>query len=282
MLNNKNSYIERIIAKINNDFNIDSSDYIPRIIAWTIEAMQQLNVIPTKRICKQLKVIDRIAYSECTFMNKNIKVFDSNGCELTETSEVSSCCGSPSTGGLRGQSPSITIAADISDTVDIINNSNPAEGSDYVMANTINSKDYNHRYNVIGYKYGNHIEKHYTIIDDNKIEVNFDTDHIIVEYDSIITYYSKLYQCELPVIPNNGLLVEAIGYYCMYKILCRGIKHPVFNLSASQYGTNPYYMWETMKEKAKRSVIIANQDNNDNSKNLWQNAFYFYTFNPRD
>ena len=39
MLNNVNTSVERIIAKIDNDFNPDGSDWIPRVIAWTIDAM---------------------------------------------------------------------------------------------------------------------------------------------------------------------------------------------------------------------------------------------------
>ena len=82
------------------------------------------------------------------------------------------------------------------------------------------------------------------------------------------------------VIPDNAILVEAIGFYCMYKMLCRGYKHPVFNLSASQYGTNPYYTWLQLKEEAKRSVINRGQDI-DGAHKQWRNAFFNFTFNPK-
>ena len=42
MLNNPNTNIEHIIAKIDNDFNIDNSDWIPRVAAWVIEALSIL------------------------------------------------------------------------------------------------------------------------------------------------------------------------------------------------------------------------------------------------
>ena len=38
--------LERIIGKIDNDFNIDNSDWIPRAGAWIIDALSQLKVLP--------------------------------------------------------------------------------------------------------------------------------------------------------------------------------------------------------------------------------------------
>ena len=62
-------------------------------------------------------------------------------------------------------------------------------------------------------------------------------------------------------------------------MLCRGYKHPVFNLNASQYGTNPYYIWTQLKEEAKRSVLNNNAD--DGSK-LFRSNLFISTFDPRD
>ena len=75
------------------------------------------------------------------------------------------------------------------------------------------------------------------------------------------------------------MLIEAIAYYCMYKMLCRGYKHPVFNLNASQYGTNPYYMWNQLKDEAKRSVIAGVVDDAD--ADLFRSNLFVNTFDPR-
>ena len=45
MLNNNTISVEKIIAKIDYDFNPDGSDWIPRVISWTIDAMGQLDVL---------------------------------------------------------------------------------------------------------------------------------------------------------------------------------------------------------------------------------------------
>ena len=85
----------------------------------------------------------------------------------------------------------------------------------------------------------------------------------------------------MPAIPNNGILIEALVYYCMYKMLCRGYKHPVFNLQASQYGTNPYYIWTQMKEEARRSVLSNRVDSNEDITKILRSNFYINTFDPR-
>lgn len=283
MLNNVNTNVERIIAKIDNDFNPDNSDWIPRVGAWCIDAMSQLNVTPTKRKRKIVTVNDRIAYSDCPINNNNIKVFDSNGCEIKKAKEVANCNSCPSTGSRT----SATSASNIEftpDTINIINNDNANKAPDYLLAETLNDKDWPGRYKVNEFKYGNRKyckERNYVIVDCDKIELNFDDDFIYIESEYIETVCSDIFNCELPVIPNNGLLIEALVYYCMYKMLCRGYKHPVFNLNASQYGTNPYYIWNNIKEEARRSVINGKVDTDIDISKLLRSNFYIGTFDPR-
>lgn len=276
-LNNVNTNVERIIAKIDNDFNPDNSDWIPRVGTWCIDAMSQLDVLRTKRKKKKLTVKDRIAYSDCPINNTNIKVYDSNGCEIKEADE-SQCCGnSPSTGD-SASGTSSTVAELTPDTIDIVN-TGQANSANYVVAETENDK-YPFRYNIHHYVLGvgNTQERNYVLADCNKIEINFDADYIYIETEYVETVCSDLFNCELPVIPNNGLLIEAIAYYCIYKMLCRGYKHPVFNLNASQYGTNPYYIWTQLKEEAKRSIL----NNTDDGSKLFRSNLFISTFDPRN
>ena len=281
MLNNVNTNVERIIAKIDNDFNPDNSDWIPRVGAWCIDAMSQLNVLRTKRKRKKLTVKDRIAYSDCPINNANIKVYDSNGCEIKEANEAQCCSNSSSTGDFASET-SDTITELTPDTIDIVNTGR-ANSANYVLAETENDK-YPFRYNIHHYVLGNNNiqERNYVLVDCDKLEINFDTDYIFIETEYIETVCSDLFNCELPVIPNNGLLIEAIVYYCIYKMLCRGYKHPVFNLNASQYGTNPYYIWTQLKEEARRSVLINRLDSDEDISKLFRSNFYINTFNPRE
>lgn len=280
MLNNVNTNIERIIAKIDNDFNPDNSDWIPRVGAWCIDAMSQLDVLPTKRKRKKLIVKDRIAYSECAINNTKLKVFDNNGCEIKEADREEHCNDCPSTGRLTSET-SDTIAELTPDTIDIIN-TGQQQAPNYVIAETKNDK-YPFRYNVHHFVIGdnNSQERNYVLVDCDKIEINFDAKFIYIETEFIETTCSKLFNCELPVIPNNGLLIEAIAYYCIYKMLCRGYTHKIFNLQNSYGGTNPFIMWNELKEQAKRSVINNEIDTNENISKLFRNNFYIDTYDPR-
>lgn len=67
-----NTNLERIIAKIENDFNPDNSDWIPRVAAWTIDAMAQLKVFNTIKKQRTLSVNERIAISPCLFQSKDL------------------------------------------------------------------------------------------------------------------------------------------------------------------------------------------------------------------
>lgn len=263
--------IERIIAKIDNDFNLDNSDWVPRIAAWTIDALSILKCTPMDTKREKVKVNNKIATLNCPMTSSHIKVYDKNGCKIKSTKEVYKCC----TNYIDDDSD----CQDISNTMELGNN--VGQGSSINISTTVGlNKDKNTLINkIVEIKFTSEVEHTYTIIDDTRIELNFDTEYVYVEYEVIKTYLSTLYNTELPYVPNNGILIEAIVYYCMYKILCRGIKHPVFNLSASQYGTNPFYMWMTLQEKAKRSVMFDKQGNIlEEDGDAWRHALAIFSF----
>ena len=260
MINNSQITVEHIIAKIDNDFNPDNSDWIPRVAAWCTDAMSQLKVLRKVEKQRKLKVIDRTAKSPYCFDKNNIKVY-ADGCEVKQAEAGDCCMDAPSTGGveLSDSNGSYTRAMLY----------NPNANEDVVFTEHVNTVVERERHNVRSINSTPRRGRNY-VISNNSISLNFDTDHIIVIQNEVETKYSEYYHCNIPVIPNNGTLAEALAYYCMYKMLCRGYKHPVFNLHASQYGTNPYYMWEQLKTKARTSVINDSQGD-DNGE--WRNFF---------
>lgn len=288
--------VDRIIAKIDNDFNPDNSDWIPRVGAWCIDAMSQLDCLRTKRKKKKVKVKDRIAYSECELDTDNMKVYDENCCEVKEAENCDckgSCgCGgsyseddeddetnnSSFTGSLVSEANNSNIREFTPDTIDRIN-TGFKQAPNRMYAETVNDKT-PYRWNIHSQYLsdGCQCEHNYCVIDCDKLELNWDAKYIYIESDQVETKCSSQFGCDVPVIPNNGLLIEALAYYCVYKMLCRGYKHPVFNLQASQYGTNPYYIWTQLKDEAKRSV---NSGNVDDASKLFRSTFFIQTFDPR-
>lgn len=270
--------ILRIIAKLDNDFNIDNTDYVPRVAAWVMDALSILKCTPTEIKERTIPIINRIGYLDCCVDVDTIKVFDKNGCEVKKLTKASKCgynnSVNPSTGSKK-ESDDIKISDTLSHNV----NSNPVYvGGLSTPAGMDENNAELHNVSEI-YTNGSNNDKHFIPLGKGVLELTFDTDEITVQYEGIKTMTSEEFGMELPVVPNNGLLIEAVTYYCMYKILCRGVKHPVFNLAASQYGTNPYHLWTTMQEKVKRSVMFDAQGNIlESDKDLWDSSLALFSF----
>lgn len=278
MQNNNTISVEKIIAKIDNDFNPDGSDWIPRVISWTIDAMGQLDVLRIVSKKRRLAVINNIARTACPFSTKGLKVYDDNGCEV---SVISARCGSCSSPSPTGEQPDKSL--ELSNTMSIVDTGYNGKETYGSLAIHNNTPDVKKQATVVEEIYSaprrGCEDRGYVLVDDHTIEINFDAKYIDIISNEVETEYSEYYKCDIPVIPNNYILIEAIGYYCMYKMLCRGMKHPVFNLGASQYGTNPYYQWEQLKNKAKAGVIIDWQAESGNKDgDAWRSYFYNYTF----
>lgn len=105
MANNKTITIEHIIGKLDNDFNPDNSDWIPRVPAWCVDAMNELKVL--RKVDKKMKltVINKIAKSKCCLIDDGLKVYDSNGCEVPRADTSKYRCGdtesAPSSTGVK-------------------------------------------------------------------------------------------------------------------------------------------------------------------------------------
>lgn len=239
--------IQRLIGKIDNDFNISESDWIPRVAAWTIDALSQMKVLPMEKKRRTLEVSNRIAQFPCELNATDIKVYDENGCEIPSYNSNNSCgCHQPNVGG--------------SQEIAVLNTSNKTGVNFMDVVNVVNSNN-----------------AHNFVLSGNQIQLNFDTDKIDVETYEVATYYDDYYACDVPYVYDNGLLLEALAWYCLYKYLSRGSKHPVYDLKSNSPVTNPWTQWNILRPKASNSVRKAiSADNNG-----WNNFFYNSTFLPR-
>ncbi len=240
--------LQRLIGKIDNDFNISESDWIPRVAAWAIDALSQMQILPMERKRRKLEVSNRIAQFPCQINGTELKVFDKNGCEIAELNKNVSCGCS-----LSKKSTPQEIA--------IIDDTNKT-GINFMRVGTVAVSNINRNF----------------VLDGNNIELNFDTDEIEVETYETATYYDDYYECEVPYIYDNGLLLEALAWYVMFKYLSRGSKHQVYSLTSTNSVLNPYVQWNTLRPKAMASVKIAISRSTDG----WNNFFYNSTFLPRN
>ena len=235
--------LARLVGKIDNDFNISEADWIPRVAAWVIDALSQMKVLPMEKRRRTLEVVEGIAKFPCTVNASELRVFDKYGNEVK-----------PHKIGM----PFDRIVEDRE--IQIIDNNNNT-GINYMQTATIVNTC-----------------EHYFILYDNTIEVNFNTDEIIVESFEVATYFDEYYNCECPYIYDDGLLLEALAWYVLFKYLSRGSSHPVFSIKTNNEVTNPFIQWNNIKSKAAASVRIKI----GNTEDGWRNFFYNSTFTPRD
>lgn len=239
--------LSRLIGKVDNDFNISESDWIPRVAAWVIDALSQMKCLPMERKKRYLEVNNRIANFPCELNPYEIKVFDNKGCEIPAL-DSSKTCGCSGLGVIH---PNSEIA---------IFDSTNRTGVNTMQVGEIKTLNYRN-----------------FVISGNNIELNFDTDHITVESYEVATYYDDYYDCDVPYIYDDGLLLEALSWYVLFKYLSRGSKHQVYSLTSPNPALNPFVQWNSLKNKASTRIAIVLSNNSDG----WRNFFYNSTFDPR-
>jgi len=105
----------------------------------------------------------------------------------------------------------------------------------------------------------------YTVNGDNTIRItsadrNLKDGTIKVYYRGYITQLSELYNVEMPLIPDDETLLQAIAHYILLRLLMRGYKHPIYSLNSNNQITNPYILYHGigntggLKQKARNSV----------------------------
>lgn len=178
MMNKEVLPIEGIIARLDNDFNIMTSDYIPRVATWCIDAMNEMGILQYEKKEMVVEVHDRIAEFPCCVNAFSVYV---DGCEIPNAKESKSCC---------NQSRTYYFEED---------KSNTKRSRRVVEPYPEHDSNRNYVY----------------VQSNNSIELNFDVDKVTVKYLSVKSVYSKTFHCDIPVIPNNGKLVTALEWYCM-------------------------------------------------------------------
>ena len=243
--------IQRIIGKVDNDFNLSESDWIPRVGAWVIDALSQLKVLPMEKKRRTLEVSERIALFPCEITASELKVFDKYGNEIANGAD--SKCGCPKT--------KISSTGGLHKTIGVTDNN----ADNWATSTILDSVE------IIP-------EGHMFYLQGNNIELNFDTDEIIVESLEVATYHDDYYDTEVPYVYDNGTLLEALAWYILFKYLSRGSKHPVYSLTSPSPYTNPFAQWTLLKSKARTSVLNDMSKGGDEG---WNNFFYNSTFLPR-
>jgi len=95
-----------------------------------------------------------------------------------------------------------------------------------------------------------------------------------VHYKSLPTEFDDEVQLELPLIPDDENVIDAVKWYVFYKWLGRGETHPVYSLKAREEHLNPYRMWIKYKLKAKNVNMKLNKDERELHSKIWKSFTY--------
>lgn len=264
MKNKRFINIERILARIENDFSPDDSDWIASCAAWCVDALDDIEGCYNIYRERKLKVRNRIAQYHCSIDKESLTVLDSNRCVINEINYLEDRC---NCGPKR-----VNTCLDQNRYIQKYNE-DAMDASEY-FSMSVPSKCYNKR--TIVYKIDGAVNRNYVITKCNQIELNFDTDYIYVIHPEIYTYYSEQYDEELPMIPDIGVVKTYLTNYCIARMLAKGRKHPVMELSSRSQYTNPALQADMLKEQARVKIIHFNQDLSKTA--LLRDFFYNFTF----
>lgn len=80
-------------------------------------------------------------------------------------------------------------------------------------------------------------------IDGSSLNVEFEKGHVLIIYRSIPRDSEGL-----PMIIDNAFLKEALGYYIIYRMILKGIKHPTLSFETA------LQLWNTMYPRASNDI----------------------------
>ena len=110
---------------------------------------------------------------------------------------------------------------------------------------------------------GVHPTETYEITINQNISTTFKTGEVLVHYKKLPTEYSHLLQIDVPLIPDNEEVIDALKWYCFKMIISRGYKHSVFNY---RYANDE---WNRLRLKARHSVSRLDSNERELHKLLW-------------
>lgn len=92
-------------------------------------------------------------------------------------------------------------------------------------------------------------------------------------YQRLPFVIDEVLKINVPLIPNNEILKEAIKNFVMTRILQRGYRHPVLNLKENNPFTNPSLKYDSEKIKVRNACNKLNIDKREDCSRSLMNFF---------
>lgn len=262
---------DEVVARLDNDFNANSGDWINRVPQWIHQCLSDLKIylglLPKSHVANvtnyytdiptDVKRLIGIEYNGCRLDRRATSMYKDQIIDNPSYATLITNIGTTITG-------TITNATLDDDLQDLQINVEKIRTYDATTINELPSSDH-----------------YYYLHPNGKIETSFVTGIVIFHYYILPASYNERLNSLCPLIPDNELVKDAIAWFLFQMILQRGVSHPVFKLGHSNPVLDPFRRYKDARLKAKNN---ASEDDADNAKiinRMWQSALYNVIANER-
>lgn len=254
-----------VVARLDNDFNVQTGDWLGRVPQWIYQCLSDLNIylswIPAVHIADvedsvttipdNMQELIGIEYNGARLDRRPTTQFEtSSSSSLSSLAMIKTNVGVTVTGTLNDVTLDDTLS-DIEIQVDKIR---------VYDASTIMELPQSTEY--------------YRLIPTGRIETSFDEGIMYIHYYKFPAGYSERLNSMCPWIPDNEEVKEAAAWYLLKSLLQRGYKHPVYSIGNPNPRLDPE---EIYKQRRKVARNRANRPDHDEAKiidNMWNSMLY--------
>lgn len=255
---------DEILARLDNDFNVTSGDYVGRVPQWIYQCLSDLNIrtslIPKAYVANvenylttlpnDIKYLTCIEYNNYRLERKSssspkFQTINSPGFATIRTN-----IGLTITGNLTN----VTLDNTLDDIVVDVTSIRVRDASSVIELPMT--------------------DEYYYMHSNGNIETSFESGIIIIHYYAMATSYNETLNSQCPLIPDNEAVKDAIAWYIFQSLLQRGYKHPVFTLGNPNGKLDPFERYRKARLNAKNK---SNHDDPDAAKiidGMWNSALY--------
>jgi len=264
--------VDEVIARLDNDFNINKGDYIPRFPQWVYQCLSDLELIYGLVPAAHVGYVEN---NQCALPEdlEHLTMIEYKGHRLERKSK-----GNPTFKEDNSVSDYIAyIQTDIG--LDIEVNTENITVSDILGGTKLDIKSI-HVKDTSSAQYVPKSGDSYVLLSNGNIETSFYTGIVIYHYYKLPTKYNDRIGALCPLIPDNEFVIEACSWYILMNLMQRGYKHPVYSLNSNNYITNPYLMYRRKRLNARNKGDKLDRDQQKIITNLWNSAMYNAIANP--
>lgn len=253
---------DEVVARLDNDFNINQGDYVSRIPQWIYQCLSDLNIY--LGLVPKAYIAD-VEDFHCELPSDLHKLtgIEYNGTRLERRASDQ----------YKITSVTDTTYAYISTKVGVT-----VHGSNIQVDETLNKVSIDaSKIRVYDSSTINELplsSQYYYLIPNGKIETSFQSGIITFHYYVFPSSYNERLNSLCPMIPDNEAVKDAIAWYLFQCILQRGTKHSVFTLGNPNWKLDPFERYRKARLNAKNKATSDDPDQARIVDRMWQSHLY--------